>query len=73
MAHFRQNPPETLAGQRVTVIEDYLSQKRHEIETGKTEPITLPQSNVLKYICEDESWVALRPSERSQKLNFTLG
>lgn len=34
---------------------------------------TLPQSNVLKFIFKDSSWIAIRPSGTEPKIKFYLG
>jgi phosphoglucomutase len=60
ITHFRSTPLETIGGKKVAHIMDCL-------ETEKT---GLPKSNVLKYILEDGSWVAVRPSGTEPKLKF---
>ena len=35
--------------------------------------IGLPTSNVLKYILEDGSWIAVRPSGTEPKIKFYMG
>ena len=50
MAGFRNNPPKTLDGSRVTVIKDYLEQKSMDVSSGSTSPIDLPKSNVLQFL-----------------------
>lgn len=57
---FRTAPLQEIAGRKVERIMDCLKPE----ETG------LPKSNVLKYILEDGSWVAVRPSGTEPKLKF---
>lgn len=54
-------------------IENYETQERFEISSGKTEPITLPQTDLIKFIFE-EGFIAVRPSgtEPKMKLYFSL-
>ncbi|MDQ0338478.1 phosphoglucomutase [Caldalkalibacillus uzonensis] len=73
MATLRQDPPRTLTGQPVTVIEDYQSQRRQNLVLGREEPLSLPASNVLKFILQDESWVCVRPSGTEPKLKLYIG
>ena len=70
LAHFRQEPLQSLADVRVTAVEDYKESVRQELETNKKEAIHLPKSNVLKYFFEDGSWVCLRPSGTEPKIKF---
>lgn len=70
MNRFREHPPSEVNGLRVKVFEDYLSCERKEIATGETSVISLPKSNVLKFILEDESWFCVRPSGTEPKCKF---
>lgn len=69
---FRTNPPAAIAGQRITVIEDYQSSQRQLVAEKKEETIHLPASNVLKYFLEDGSWFCLRPSGTEPKVKFYI-
>lgn len=59
MEDFRANPPQDVAGIRVTEMRDYLK----GIEG-------LPKENVLKFLLEDGSWFCLRPSGTEPKIKF---
>ncbi|MFB1049944.1 phospho-sugar mutase [Paraliobacillus sp. JSM ZJ581] len=67
---FRTNPPKEILGNPVVEIEDYQSSERTFTNTGETEPIVLPKSNVLKYKLADGSWFCLRPSGTEPKIKF---
>lgn len=41
--------------------------------SGPAEKLTLPKSNVLKYVFQDGSWLAVRPSGTEPKIKFYLG
>lgn len=69
----RENPPEEFSGTKVRVVEDYLTKKRTNINTGAVEEILLPKSNVLKYLLEDNSWLCVRPSGTEPKIKFYMG
>ena len=68
MEHLRTSPFTTVLDQPVNIIEDYLTSERKSKDG--IEPITLPQSNVLKYILQDGSWFVLRPSGTEPKLKL---
>ncbi|MDF2054914.1 phospho-sugar mutase [Priestia megaterium] len=67
---FRDNPPEELAGIKVTHIEDYQSNKRIDLNTGEETTITLPKSSVLRFCLANDSWFAIRPSGTEPKIKF---
>jgi phosphoglucomutase len=54
----------------VHIIEDYMSQDRYIIGTGRIEKIELPSSNVIKIHMSDQSWLAVRPSGTEPKLKI---
>jgi len=70
MESFRNDPPKELAGSRVVELLDYQKQVKTDLHTGKTEPISLPKSNVLQFITEDGSKISARPSGTEPKIKF---
>ena len=71
MAKLHSNPPTALAGKSVVRVEDYaLSIAK---ENGLTTPLTLPKSEVVKLIFEDDSFIAVRPSGTEPKCKFYVG
>lgn len=73
LTSFRNEPPTEVAGKKVIVIEDYKTKERVNTATGEKAMITLPTSNVLKYILEDDSWFCLRPSGTEPKVKVYFG
>ncbi|MEB3751324.1 phospho-sugar mutase [Geobacillus icigianus] len=73
LASFRQQPPVEVAEKKVTVIEDYKTRERTNTVTGEKTALTLPASNVLKYVLEDGSWFCLRPSGTEPKMKAYFG
>lgn len=56
----RNNKIKLLKNYNIEIIEDYSKSKKY---INKEESfINLPKSNVLKFIFEDKSWIAIRPS-----------
>jgi phosphoglucomutase len=71
LATVRDEKPLQIAGLDVITVEDYLVGTRYI--GSKTEPLTLPSSNVLKFLLEDGSWFVLRPSGTEPKLKIYIG
>lgn len=72
MKTFREKAPSDFAGVKVSITEDFKEQTRKNVD-GTVEALTTPPSDVLKYILEDESWVAVRPSGTEPKIKFYIG
>lgn len=70
MEQFRNNPPKELAGSKVVELLDYQKQVKTNLQTGATEAIKLPKSNVLQFITEDGSKISARPSGTEPKIKF---
>ncbi|MCJ0941584.1 phosphoglucomutase, partial [Mammaliicoccus sciuri] len=54
-------------------IENYITQESHNIQSGETSTIQLPQTDLIKFTFE-EGFIAVRPSgtEPKMKLYFSL-
>ncbi len=70
MVDLRENPIKELNGQRVVMVEDYLSSTAKNLLTGEDEPLLVPKSDVLIYYTEDGSKIAARPSGTEPKIKF---
>lgn len=71
MERFRNNPPQTIGGQKVVRILDYkISQEKKA--GGETRPIPLPKSDVLQFYTEDGSKISVRPSGTEPKIKFYI-
>ena len=70
MQGYRDNPPSTLGGSKVTMIKDYAASQAKNTDTGAIESINLPSSNVLQFYTEDGSIVSARPSGTEPKIKF---
>ncbi|MGM7700105.1 phospho-sugar mutase [Pseudalkalibacillus sp. Hm43] len=73
LSSFRTQAPSEFGGIPVSIIEDYQSKERFYVQSTDVEEMTLPPSNVIKYILEDGSWVCLRPSGTEPKIKFYFG
>ncbi|KMY29616.1 phosphoglucomutase [Lysinibacillus xylanilyticus] len=72
LQNLRENRIFDIAGQKVMLIEDYLTQQAIH-QDGSISSIKLPKENVLKFILEDQSWIAIRPSGTEPKCKFYFG
>ncbi|MGM0124985.1 phosphoglucomutase/phosphomannomutase [Enterococcus sp. AZ194] len=72
MTKFREEAPKEFAGAKVVQTEDFQLLTKTDA-TGATKALTTPPSNVLKYVLEDESWIAVRPSGTEPKIKFYIG
>lgn len=70
MVKFRENPPATLGGSKVSVLKDYELSQETNLATGKVSKLDYPTSDVLQFITEDGSIVSARPSGTEPKIKF---
>ncbi|MDR0898990.1 MAG: phospho-sugar mutase [Lactobacillaceae bacterium] len=73
MNKFRSKGPSKIGDYQIQTVQDYELRVEKNLENGKTKKITLPQANVIKYLFEDGSWIALRPSGTEPKLKIYVG
>lgn len=70
MDNLRRNTPQSVAGKKVVAVRDYETSVRTEIESGKTEKILLPKSNVIYIELEDGNNFVVRPSGTEPKIKL---
>ena len=70
MKSLRSLPVNEIAGLKIVRIEDYL--KSEAFEGGRSTPILLPKSDVIKLFFEDGSSIAVRPSGTEPKCKFYI-
>ena len=68
MSSLRSNPPQEIAGLKVTAVRDYL--KGIRTANGHEEPTGLPESDVLYFELERGCWVCVRPSGTEPKIKL---
>lgn len=73
MERFRVSPPESLNNSKIIRVNDYLTLENKNLETGKTDEIDLPKSNVLQFFLADGSKISMRPSGTEPKIKFYFG
>lgn len=72
MKKFREEAPTHFAGQQVVVTEDF-SNNTKTLADGTVEELGIPESNVLRYVLADGTWIAIRPSGTEPKLKYYIG
>lgn len=70
MMDFRKAPPTHLDGAKVVFVNDYHYSTERNILSGEEKVMDLPKSNVLIYLSEDGTKVAIRPSGTEPKIKF---
>ena len=72
MKKFREEAPKQFAGHQVVLTEDFSNNTKTAADGTVTE-LGIPESNVLRYVLDDETWIAIRPSGTEPKLKFYIG
>lgn len=69
----REQPLEA-PGYQLVYVEDYFARKRHYTDSSRPdEDLTLPKSDVQKFVFEGGHWVAIRPSGTEPKMKVYVG
>ncbi len=68
MSAIRSYNHENMAIVKINVKEDYLNSVRYE--NGSYSKINIDKSDVVKFILDDGSWIAIRPSGTEPKIKF---
>ncbi|KRN94414.1 phospho-sugar mutase [Pediococcus stilesii] len=72
MEKVREERPDHFDQYKVMETEDFLSQTKYEVD-GSTKEIKLPKADVLKFMLDDGTWIAIRPSGTEPKIKFYIG
>ncbi|NLA24257.1 MAG: phospho-sugar mutase [Bacteroidales bacterium] len=70
MVNYRNNPPESIAGEDVTVIHDFEKQISFDMISQLRYGISLPKSNVLQFELKNGSKISIRPSGTEPKIKY---
>ncbi len=73
MQKLRDTPPQKLDGSRVVLVHDYLKSETIDTVSDLRYNITLPKSNVIQFVCSDNTIVSVRPSGTEPKIKFYFG
>lgn len=72
MNNLRENPPKEIGGSKVVKIVDYKTSLSTDLESGKTDTVDLPKSNVLSYYMENGCQTLVRPSGTEPKIKIYI-
>lgn len=71
MAAFRDNPPASLAGMKVTKVHDYLVNQTTDVASGEKETLAGPTGNlIILQLDKDGNYFAVRPSGTEPKIKL---
>ncbi len=70
MKEYRKNYPIEIETMKLHTVIDYSTSLSTELPTGKTDMVNVEKTNAVKFIFEDGSWYALRPSGTEPKLKI---
>ncbi len=73
MDKLRNNPPKKFGELAVVEMRDYALDKAINMATGEEKSTGLPNSNVLYFELENDSWCCARPSGTEPKIKFYMG
>lgn len=72
MESFRRTYPTRINGLKVSKVNDYREGISYDCFSDTNSIIDLPRENVMKYVFDDGSWYALRPSGTEPKLKIYI-
>jgi phosphoglucomutase len=72
MIEFRKNFPKQIENISLINYIDFKEQKETDVINNVVKNIDIPSSNVMKYIFDDGSWYAIRPSGTEPKLKVYI-
>lgn len=73
MNKLRENAPDIIGGSRVVRYSDVLKGVTYNLQDGNEEKLSLPSSNVLRFVTEDGTFIAFRPSGTEPKFKIYTG
>ena len=73
LARFRENPPSRLLGSEVVLFHDYKKRETVDLVSDLRYEINLPGSDVLQFVCADNTVVTIRPSGTEPKIKYYYG
>ncbi|GAA0741024.1 phospho-sugar mutase [Clostridium oceanicum] len=72
MESYRKDYPKAILESKLVKYIDYREGTELNLETSESSKTSIPKSNVLKFIFDDNSWYALRPSGTEPKIKLYI-
>jgi len=72
METYRKEYPTEIAGEKLVAFSDFRDGCEIDLRTNITSKSEIPSSNVLKFVLEDGSWYAVRPSGTEPKIKLYM-
>ncbi|MBS1488798.1 MAG: phospho-sugar mutase [Bacteroidetes bacterium] len=72
MEKFRNDPPQTIAGEKVVRMLDYKTSTEKNLVDTITQPLSFPKSDVLQFYTDGGSKISVRPSGTEPKIKFYI-
>jgi phosphoglucomutase len=73
MNRYREDPPSRLLGSEVVLFHDYKKRETVDLVSDLRYEINLPGSDVLQFVCADNTIVTIRPSGTEPKIKYYYG
>ena len=73
MDKLRTHEHSVICCKKVVTYKDFETQVERDMIAGTTSKITLPKSNVIQFILEDNTYITVRPSGTEPKIKYYIG
>ena len=73
MDKLRTHEHNVICCKKVVTYKDFETQVERDMLAGTTSKITLPKSNVIQFILEDNTYITVRPSGTEPKIKYYIG
>ena len=73
MDKLRTHEHNVICCKKVVTYKDFETQVERDMIAGTTSKITLPKSNVIQFILEDNTYITVRPSGTEPKIKYYIG
>ncbi|HBJ79914.1 MULTISPECIES: phospho-sugar mutase [Fusobacterium] len=72
MEELRKRDLKVLLDKKINIVRDYKAKKEKNYLNGSESELFLPESDVIQYILEDETYITVRPSGTEPKIKYYI-
>ena len=72
MEELRKRDLKVLLDKKINIVKDYKVKKEKNYLNGSESELFLPESDVIQYILEDETYITVRPSGTEPKIKYYI-